>query len=263
MVIFFLVVSFLASVVGAICGIGGGIIIKPVLDATGVMGVSEISFLSGCTVLSMAVISVMKSLKRKDSSIELKQGTALAVGAAVGGVVGKILFQYAYVIFPDKEQVGAIQAAILFIITIGTLIYTIFEKRIQTHNIKNLVISIAIGFMLGIISSFLGIGGGPINLVVLAFFFSMDTKTAAVNSLYIILFSQASSLINSLVCSNIPKVDLEILIIMVIGGVAGGLFGSKVNRKISNEGVSKLFIALMVVIIFICMYNILKFSTIC
>ena len=42
---------------------------------------------------------------------------------------------------------------------------------------------------LGILSSFLGIGGGPINLVVLFFFFSMDTKTAAQNSLYTILFS--------------------------------------------------------------------------
>lgn len=31
MAVFFLV-SFLASIVGAICGIGGGVIIKPVLD---------------------------------------------------------------------------------------------------------------------------------------------------------------------------------------------------------------------------------------
>ena len=31
----FLTISFLASTVGAICGIGGGVIIKPVLDAFG------------------------------------------------------------------------------------------------------------------------------------------------------------------------------------------------------------------------------------
>ena len=30
-------VCFFSSVVGAICGIGGGVIIKPVLDATGVV----------------------------------------------------------------------------------------------------------------------------------------------------------------------------------------------------------------------------------
>ena len=49
-------VSFLASIVGAICGIGGGVIIKPVLDAFGVLDVSAISFLSGCTVLAMSYI---------------------------------------------------------------------------------------------------------------------------------------------------------------------------------------------------------------
>ena len=53
MLIFFLV-SLLASVVGAICGIGGGVIIKPVLDLLHLESVSTISFLSVCTVLSMS-----------------------------------------------------------------------------------------------------------------------------------------------------------------------------------------------------------------
>ena len=30
-------VAFLACIIGKICGMGGGVIIKPVLDATGVM----------------------------------------------------------------------------------------------------------------------------------------------------------------------------------------------------------------------------------
>ncbi len=37
-------VSLLASIVGSICGIGGGVIIKPVLDAMNVMSVSCIQF---------------------------------------------------------------------------------------------------------------------------------------------------------------------------------------------------------------------------
>ena len=35
MIVVFFAVSLLASIVGSICGIGGGVIIKPVLDATG------------------------------------------------------------------------------------------------------------------------------------------------------------------------------------------------------------------------------------
>ena len=47
MVFIFFAVSILSCTAGSICGIGGGVIIKPVLDATGIMGVSSISFLSG------------------------------------------------------------------------------------------------------------------------------------------------------------------------------------------------------------------------
>ncbi len=61
MSIIFFAVCFLASIVGAICGIGGGVIIKPVLDAFGVLDVKVISFLSGCTVLSMTTYSVLRS----------------------------------------------------------------------------------------------------------------------------------------------------------------------------------------------------------
>ena len=37
-------VCLCASTIGGICGIGGGVIIKPVLDALGLMSVSAISF---------------------------------------------------------------------------------------------------------------------------------------------------------------------------------------------------------------------------
>ena len=47
---------------------------------------------------------------------------------------------------------------------------------------------------------------------------------------------------------------------MVIGGILGGTLGSKVNKKIDEEGVNKLFIALMIVIVGINIYNAVKFG---
>ena len=75
----------------------------------------------------------------------------------------------------------------------------------------NAAVCVVIGFILGVMSSFLGIGGGPINLVVLYFFFSMTTKTAAQNSLYIILFSQATSFLSTVVTGSVPHVSLLLL----------------------------------------------------
>ena len=256
----FLLVSFLASMAGSICGIGGGVIIKPALDAAGVLSVSAISFLSGCTVLSMSVISVGKALRRRDGTMDLRIGSALAAGAALGGAIGKALFQYAYVICPNENQVGAIQAAVLLAVTLGTLVYTLYKVRIHTLHVTGVVPAAGIGLILGIMSSFLGIGGGPINLVVLHYFFSMETKPAAACSLYVILFSQLTSLLSTLVRGAVPEVDLLLLLLMVGGGVTGGLFGSRLNRRISDEGVNRLFVGLMAVIIGICVWNILRFT---
>lgn len=251
----FFVVSLAASVVGAICGIGGGVIIKPTLDIFGWASTSTISFLSGCTVLSMSCYSVVKSMRAGEHRVNLRTGTPLAIGSVIGGVAGKQLFTYLQTLFPNPERVGTVQALCLGVITLGTLLYTLRKNAIRTHHILHPLACILIGLILGICSSFLGIGGGPINLVVLYYFFSMDTKTAAANSLYIILFSQIASLVTTILTGTIPVFTSITLILMICGGILGGILGRIINRKLSNLAVEKLFIGLMVLIIVICIYN--------
>lgn len=256
--VLFFVISFLASIVGAICGIGGGVIIKPLLDSFGLMDVKTISFLSGCTVLAMSTYSFVVSKMKKESLVDMRIGTPLAIGAAVGGVLGKSLFQILVQSF-DQNYVGAMQAGCLLVVTLGTLVYTIYKGKIKTLHITSLVVCLLVGLVLGVMSSFLGIGGGPINLVVLFFFFSMSTKTAAQNSLYIILFSQITSLLNSIFTATIPAFSILLLVLMVGGGILGGFCGRKINKKIDDHKVDMLFMALMVVIIFINIYNMYRF----
>ena len=256
----FLAISLLASVAGAICGIGGGVIIKPVLDTFGLASVSTISFLSGCTVLSMSAYSVGKGLLSRDSAVDLKSGTYLAVGAAAGGICGQQLFALVRSLFADQNTVGAVQAACLFVVTLGTLLYTIFKARIRTIQVQGVVPGVVIGMALGIMSSFLGIGGGPINLVVLGYFFSMQTKTAAQNSLYIILFSQITSLLTTVVAGNVPEFEPLTLVLMVAGGIGGGMIGRFFSRRMDDRMVDKLFIGLMVVIMAICVWNTVRYS---
>lgn len=257
--VIFLAVSFGASVVGAICGIGGGVLIKPLLDAFGVLSVSTISFLSGCTVLAMSCYSVVRAKQSGDSLVDMKTGTPLAIGAALGGIAGKMMFQYLSDLSSNKDQVGAVQAVCLLLITFGTMLYTLRKDRIRTHHVTNTGACVGIGLVLGICSSFLGIGGGPINLVVLFFFFSMDTKTAAQNSLYIILFSQVTSLLNTLLTHTVPEFNAALLVLMVGGGILGGMAGRSINKRIDGNVVNRLFIGLMGVIMLICIYNIYQF----
>ena len=87
----------------------------------------------------------------------------------------------------------------------------------------------------------------------------MNTKQAAINSLYIIFLSQLTSLISTVITGTVPDFEAVALVLMVAGGITGALIGKKINKKLSNEGVNKLFITLMVVIIFINIYNTIRF----
>ena len=158
-------------------------IIKPVLDATGVMSVSAISFLSGCTVLAMSVVSVYKNVRAGQVKLRWKISTPLAIGGAAGGVLGKWMFHALEEMVGNDNLVGMVQAIVLILVTGGTLVYTVFKQRIRTKEYENLVLCVVIGLLLGIMSSFLGIGRGadqPRGACVLLL---MSTKEAAANSL--------------------------------------------------------------------------------
>ena len=115
-------------------------------------------------------------------------------------------------------------------------VYTLRKDGIRTRSVNGAAACVLIGFTLGLLSAFLGIGGGPINLAVLSFFFSMDSKTAALNSLYIILYSQAASFLNTLVRGTVPEFDWLVLIAMCVGGVLGGMLGPEHQRQAQQQG---------------------------
>lgn len=252
------IISILSSTIGSITGIGGGVIIKPVLDMTGLLSVSVISFLSGCTVLTMSTVSLIRG-RKTDIKLDFKISTFLAIGSALGGVLGKNIFEKTKVILGNDNLVGAVQALLLIIMTVGVFIYVIKKEDVKSYRITNFALCFIIGLTLGLLSSFLGIGGGPINLAVLYLLFSMDVKTAAKNSLYIIFFSQLTSLISSFVTNSIPNFNITTLVLMCVGGVSGALIGSYITSKLNSKGVQKAFLILMIIIIMINIYNLVKF----
>lgn len=253
-------IALLSSAVGAICGIGGGVVIKPVMDMFRIDSVAAISFLSGCTVLSMSCYTVGRAMLAGEGRVDVKTGTPLALGAALGGLAGKALFTAVRDLFRQSDMVGAVQSACLAVITLGTLAYTLCKARIHTHRLTAPAACCAVGLALGICSSFLGIGGGPINLVVLYYFFSMDTRTAAANSLYIILFSQLASLLATLIAGTIPDLQLMMLVWMIAGGIGGGIIGRACSKRMDDRAVEKLFMGLMGVIIAISLFNCFRFA---
>jgi uncharacterized membrane protein YfcA len=252
-----IITVLVATFAGSISGIGGGVLIKPVMDALCDMTSSQISFLSGTTVLGMTAVSLLKSRK---GTIKIdRRGTMMALGAAFGGLFGKMLFNKATSSFPSSK-VSLVQNIIMVVLTVTVFIYTLKKEHIQKKQMTNPVFSIFCGVFLGLMSSFLGIGGGPINIMILSYFFSMDSKTAALNSLYIIFFSQAVNLVSNAISGSIPEIDVVQLLAMIATGIVGAMVGRSLSKKMSDKNVDTLFMILMVVIIGISIYNCFHFA---
>ena len=261
MIIVYLFISLATSIIGAISGIGGGIIIRPVLDITANFDVRVIGFLSGNTVLAMTVAALLRN-RKSEVNVDRYVALPLASGAILGGLGGKGLFDFFRFLADNQGSIGAVQSIILSILTLAVLIFTFSKSRIKSYSIRNRPFCLLLGLLMGGLASFLGIGGGPINLALLYLCFSMDSRTAALNSLFIIFFSQLANLIYTILSGNIPAFPPEILVLMILGGISGGILGLQISQRISERQIDRLFATLMVLIIGISLFNFLRYLSV-
>lgn len=256
MILSYFFIALVATILGSAAGLGGGVIIKPILDFLGDFNVVVIGIMSTFTVFSMAIISVIRQIKYK-AKIEFKKTSLIGIGAIIGGVLGDKIMSLVLSI-SNETIVKLSQSLTLTILLIFIYIYMNNKERYKSYNVNNFIGCISIGLLLGTLSSFLSIGGGPINVCILTIFFSMDTKEATVNSIITILFSQGSKIVNILKAGTIASVNFKILIFMIIGGIVGGLVGSKLNKQLKSEYILKIFNFVLLGLILLNSYNVIS-----
>lgn len=255
-----LAVVFAASLLGPLCGIGGGVIIKPVVDALGVMDVATVSFLSSASVLTMALATLAQNAVARTSRVDARSLLPVALGSAVGGVAGKAAFGALSGLFGTADTVGAVQALVLIVLSCIVLVYTLNRAHVASLQLTDRVIQALIGAVAGALWSFLGIGGGPFNLAILAFFFAMDSKPAAQASLFIIAFSQVAGMVYSLCSGSVPAFDPLVLAGMCAMAVAGSVVGRRLAARMDTAAVDRLYVCALVLIIGVSLYNAVRFG---
>ena len=113
------------------------------------------------------------------------------------------------------------------------------------------------GLILGLLSAFLGIGGGPINTAFLVLLFSFTVKESAVYSVAIIFFSQLSQLVTIFINNRFEpyKAYLPIVLFAMAVSVIGGFIGSKLNKKLNNKTITVIFSVVLSIVAIINIFN--------
>ena len=261
MILICLAVCLASTMLGAISGIGGGVIIKPMLDLTLTLGMSRISLLSSMAVLSMSLFSVGKNCVQKDRQVlSMRIAVPLAAGSTAGGIVGKMLFSRLSAYLAADQLVKVVQNGVLFLL-IGAVALAAFRTRgEQTPADRTPLFGLLVSLMLGMMSAFLGIGGGPMNMLALTAFYRMRHKDAALYSLFIIVFSQTAGILTALLGgSTLPNGSL--IVTACAAGILGGILGRSLSRRMSNAAVRTLYNGALIFILVLCVANIVTAIT--
>ncbi len=258
MIFICLIVCISSTMVGAISGIGGGVIIKPMLDMTLPLGMPTISLISSLAVLSMSLFSVGKNcLNKQRQALDMKVAVPLAIGSTAGGVTGKACFNAVSAMLAADKAVKATQNVLLLLLMVTVLVSALRKGEKAQGKRRAPVAGLAVGFILGMLAAFLGIGGGPLNMLALTGFYGMLHKEAALYSLFVIIFSQTAGIITALISgSALPQAAL--ILTACAAGILGGIIGRGLASRMNNHAVRTLYNCALVFIIAVCTVNVVS-----
>lgn len=249
--LYYFIIIFSANTIGAISGMGGGVIIKPALDMVGYHPLAAINFYSAVAVFTMSIVSIYKQIKQ-GFKLDVKFGVTIAIGSVIGGILGGRTFDFLMQMYSHKI-VQLIQIVFTIILLIFVLIYT--NINMKTYQFKNIIVIFATGLFLGWSSTLLGIGGGPINVALIGLLFSLSLKTAVVYSILTILFSQMAKLTTIIIVGSYIHFDLLFLIPIIPAAILGGYVGAILNKKLSTKTVMIIYQVVCIGVILLNLFN--------
>jgi uncharacterized membrane protein YfcA len=237
--IILIIIGFGAGILGSLIGVGGGIIITPVLTYLG-LPPSVIASSSLLAVFATSISSTLTYVRKKYVNYWL--GIKLALPAIPGSIIGGIFTNF--VLLEDFKIYFAI-----LLISVG--IYILIKNKIISRTIvtipKPLLYSVLIfgNFGAGIISSFFGVGGGIIFVPILVIIYKMKMINASPTAQFTLLISTMTGLITHIMLEH-PEYSYGIL--LALGSFFGAQIGSRSIQRINENILSKILSFSLIII---------------
>src|SRR4051812_4152853 len=236
-----LVLGFVAGGIGALAGIGGGIIITPVLAIyLGVpmhqaIGVSLMAVIATSTATSSVYVERGLSNIRLGMTLEMATTTGAAIAAIVAGFINR--------------RTLAVMFSVFLVYTAGSMLRKAWTSRteerettIPEYTIKHYSLGLGASLLAGGFSGLLGIGGGPIKVPIMYLFMGVPLRVAAATSNFMIGVTAATS---AYIYYGRGDVPLHIAAPIVIGVFAGSLLGARLSPRVKGSYVMFLLIFVM------------------
>jgi uncharacterized membrane protein YfcA len=216
--------GFVAGVLGSMIGLGGGIVVVPVLTFFGfppTLAASNSLFAA----FSNAIGSTISYSRQK--RIEYSLGLKLGLLSIPGTILGAYL---------SSDVTPGIFKVLFGLVLISSAVYIYLRKKIETKEKKltkqMIVFAIGASFFAGIISSFFGIGGGTIFVPLMVVGIGMTMKKAAPTSQFILLFASLSGIIAHSILGHPDFIQAGLL---AAGAFVGGLVGARLSLDIKER----------------------------
>ncbi len=254
------VVIFMGAVVGFLSGmfgVGGGFLMTPLLIFYGIPPAIAVGT-EASQIVASSVSGVLAHLKRK--TVDFMMGGFLVAGGGVGAIVGIFIFRY----FRAMGQIETFisLAYIIFLGLIGALMMVEsmrallrspdaprprrkhrsvewmavmpFAMRFRRSQIYiSPIPPIILGFLVGVLSAIMGVGGGFIMVPAMLYILKMPTNVVIGTSLFQIIFVTAIATILHAAANQ--TVDIVLSLLLLTGGVIGAQIGARAGRRLKGE----------------------------
>ena len=122
------------------------------------------------------------------------------------------------------------------------------QNKLNDMTTQTVIILLVIGLIAGILSGFVGVGGGVVIVPALIYFLGLTQHQAQGTSLFILLLPVGLLAVNNY--SKTGNINWTYGIIIALAFIIGGYFGSKISLRISPGKVKFVFGILMAYVAF-------------
>jgi uncharacterized membrane protein YfcA len=259
--------SVAAGFLGALTGLGGGIVVIPLL--TLLLGV-DIRYAAGAALISViATSSGAASSYVKEGYSNLRVGMFLEVATTVGAVVGAILTAY----------ISGSSIAIVFGVVLLASAYLSLRKHSdpvgteppdpiatslamdssyptpagpQPYHVHGVPSAFGLMFIAGTLSGLLGIGSGAVKVLALDWAMQLPFKVSTTTSNFMIGVTAAAS---AGVYLNRGYIDPGLAMPVMLGVLIGALLGARVLTQVDSDALRRVFAVVIVILGIEMIYN--------